>query len=146
MWIKNEVKELIEEYSTNDPFEIAEGKSINVYFHPLHREIMGYYKYIRRNKYIVINSNLDDNNKIFTCAHELGHSELHPRIDTPFLKKNTLFSTNKIENEANRFAVEMLLPDNKFEEYRGTSLSLEEIAGMHGIPREVARLKKYNFF
>lgn len=146
MWIKNEIKKIVSKYSTNNPFEIAERKRIIVCIHPLHSEIMGYYKYIRRNKFIVINSYLDDNNKLFTCAHELGHAQLHPRIDTPFLKKATLFSTNKIENEANRFAVEMLLPDSVLEEYRFSKLSLEEIAVMHGIPREVARLKKYNFF
>lgn len=142
MWIKNNIKEIIEKHQTNDPFEIAENKNVNVYFHSLHLEIMGYYKYIRRNKYIVINSNLDDNNKLYTCAHELGHSHLHPRLDTPFLKKNTLFSSDKIENEANRFAVELLLPDENLNNYKDTKLSLEEIAGIHGIPKEVARLKK----
>ena len=36
-----------------------------------------------------------------------GHSQIHPRVNTPFLRKNTLFSTDR-EVEANRFAVELL--------------------------------------
>lgn len=142
MWIKETVERLINEYSTNNPFEIANAKNIYVVERNLHDDIMGFYKYIRRNKFIYINSNLDLKNKFYTCAHELGHSEFHTRLNTPFLKRRTLLSFNKIEKEANRFAVELLLPDSNLEEYRHTQLSLEEIAGIHGVPREVARLKK----
>lgn len=144
MWIKHGVRDLIEKYSTNNPFKIADCKNIHVYFHQLHREIMGYYKYIRRNKFIVINSDLDNNLKLFTCAHELGHSELHPNMNTPFLKRKTLLSVDKIENEANRFAVELLIPDNQSREY--INLSMYEIGSIFGVPKELVKLKKFNFF
>lgn len=45
---------------------------------------------------------------MFICAHELGYAIFHPDANTHFLKKNTLFSTESIELEANFFAVRLL--------------------------------------
>lgn len=141
MWIKEIVENLVKKYGTNDPFEIAEAKNIYVIERDLHEEIYGFYKYIRRNKFIFLNSNLCIEDKVFTFCHELGHSELHPRLSAPFLKNKTLISIDKIENEANRFAVELLLPDQAIYEYEDSKLSISEIAGIHGVPSEVAHLK-----
>lgn len=146
MWIKGIVNELVKKYGTSDPYEIADIKNIKIIEYDLHHDILGFYKYIRRNMFIFINMNLDYKEKKFTCSHELGHSQLHTRLNTPFLRRKTLFSVDKIENEANRFAVELLLTDEKLCEYRDTKLSLEEIATDFGIPEEIARLKMYNFF
>jgi len=143
VWIKEIVEDLVKKYGTNNPYEIAAAKNIYVFEHNLHEEILGFYKYIRKNKFIYLNSNLDDAGKFFTCAHELGHSELHPRLNTPFLRKNTLLSVDRIEREAHRFAVEMLLPDHVLSEYSNTSLSIYQICEMYGIPRELSHLKKF---
>lgn len=137
MWIKAQVNQLIEKYKTNCPYQLAEHLKIHVLSHNLHHEINGYYKYDRRNQYIVINDNLDSSLQRVVCAHELGHAVLHPRTNTPFMKKNTLLSTNKIEREANRFAVELLISDNDLYEYE----SLQHIASIHNIPIELLRLK-----
>ncbi len=142
MWIKQEVKSLIEKHSTNDPFKIADYKNIIIHFHPLHEEIMGYYRYIRNNKYIVINSNLNESIKLFTCAHELGHSQLHPRLNTPYLRRRTLYSIDKIEQEANSFAVELLMLDDDLYELKDTNITIYEAAAMYNVPKEVVHLKK----
>lgn len=139
---KHHVIQLMKKYSTNDPFELAAYKNVDVFFWDLHHEIKGFYKYIRRNKFIFINSSLPGDHKRFVCAHELGHALLHPRNNTPFMRANTLFSVDKIEVEANTFAVELLLPDEIIYEYKNTNLTIEEISSIYGIPREVARLKK----
>ncbi|WP_412055234.1 ImmA/IrrE family metallo-endopeptidase [Bacillus altitudinis] len=47
-------------------------------------------------------------NRFSFCAHELGHALLHNESNTPFLKRNTFFSTEKIELEANFFAMHLL--------------------------------------
>lgn len=135
MWIKNIVEELINKFKTNDPYELAEYKNIHVVKFNLHEEINGFYKYDRRNKYIVINRNLDEPTQKFVCAHELGHSQLHPRINTPFLRKNTLLSTDKIETEANRFAISLLLYSQNFEDYE----TKYECLRKNGIPYELER-------
>src|SRR5690625_1984809 len=137
MWIKEIVGELVKKHGTNDPFEIAAAKNIYVFEQNLHEEVYGFYKYIRRNKFIYINSNLHPKDKCFTCAHELGHSEIHPRLSTPFLKRKTLFSVDKIEVEANRFAVELLMPDNDLYKLNDTNLTINEAANIYGVPKEV---------
>ncbi|MEK4030747.1 ImmA/IrrE family metallo-endopeptidase [Pseudobacillus sp. FSL P4-0506] len=139
--IKEVTKELVKKYNSNNPYEIAAAKNIIIMEQNLHESIFGFYKYIRRNKFIFINSNLRQESKFFTCAHELGHSELHPRVNTPFLKRGTLFSVDKIEVEANTFAVELLMPDEKIYEYKYTNLSLCEICKIFGVPKELSHLK-----
>lgn len=146
MWIKGIVNELVNRYGTRDPFEIAGLKNIKVIEYDLHPDILGFYKYIRRNKFIFLNSDLTHEKKVFTISHELGHSELHPRLNTPFLRKKTLLSTDKMEIEANRFAIELLLPDKEVYQYKDTNLTINEVANIYGVPREVAQLKKYKNF
>nr|WP_236782020.1 ImmA/IrrE family metallo-endopeptidase [Aneurinibacillus sp. XH2] len=107
----------------------------------LHKQINGYYKYDRRNRYIVINCNLDNNFQRVVCAHELGHAILHTRVNTPFMTMNTFFSVNKIEREANTFAAELLIPDDNFE-----NLSIYEIASIYQVPVELVKLKCEKLF
>lgn len=142
MWIKKIVQDLVQEYQTNDPYKLADAKNVKVIHQNLHEEIKGFYKYEKRNKYIFINNNLDDASQKFVCAHEFGHSQLHPRFNTPFLRSNTLLSTERIEIEANRFAVELLIPDNLYE-YENTNFTICEASASYGVPEELVRLKKF---
>jgi Zn-dependent peptidase ImmA (M78 family) len=134
-WIKSNITNLVNKHKTNNPFELAKNLKIDVVLWDLHKEINGFYKYDRRNKFIFINNNLDDEMQRFVCAHELGHAVLHPRSNTPFLRKNTLFSVDKIEVEANTFAIHLLLSDEKFEDYETKFDILRE----NGIPYEMDR-------
>jgi len=145
-WIKRTVHDLTKKYNTNDPFALAEVRNIHVIPWDLHCEIKGFYKYDKRNKYIFVNNNLDDNLQKFVCAHELGHSQLHPRVNTPFLRGSTFFSVDKIEVEANTFAVELLLPDEYLLELHNSNTSIYEVTNALGIPKELAHLKSANFF
>lgn len=142
MWIKEIVQQLIKKQGTNDPFEIAAAMNIHLIEWEMHDEILGFYKYIRRNKFIYLNSKLDERGKVYTLAHELGHSQLHPRLNTPFLNRKTLYSIDKIENEANRFAVELLLPDKSIYEHSNENMTIKEIGSIYNIPSEVIHLKK----
>lgn len=139
--IKEVVNYLVQAHGTNDPFDIASALNIHVFKRELHSEIMGFYKYIRRNKFIFINNNLDFEEQRFTCAHELGHSQLHPRISTPFLRSRTLYSLDKIEQEANTFAVEMLMHDSDITGFQHTNLTIYDAAAIYGVPKEVCHLK-----
>lgn len=132
---------LMKKHKTNNPFELASLLNIHVIPWNLHEEINGFYKYDKRNKYIFFNSNLNDEIQRFVCSHELGHAVLHPRSNTPFLRKNTLFSIDKMEIEANTFAVELLMHDEKIDEYRESHLTIKEIAEIFGVPQEVSHLK-----
>ena len=63
-------------------------------------------------KFIVLSNSLTELSKDFVTSHELGHALLHDD-DLLFLKKNTFFSSRKLEDEANLFAMNLLTGLNK---------------------------------
>ncbi|MED1642128.1 ImmA/IrrE family metallo-endopeptidase [Brevibacillus agri] len=107
------IRRLINAHGTNDPLKIAAQNKIMVLFEELGKNIWGYYACINRIPSIHINNRLDDFQTLFAIAHELGHHKMHPGINTPFLRKNTLFSIDKIEREANDFAMKLIIGNNK---------------------------------
>ena len=131
MDIKQFVRSLAAENGTFDPFEIAENKGIVIQMEPL-GTIRGYYSKALRTKFIHINCDLDEYQQKFTCAHELGHALMHPDLSTPFLRESTLFSVDKLEVEANRFAACLCYPPNLLaEEYDGcTTAQIAEILNL----------------
>lgn len=139
MDIKRTVEKLMRKYNTNDPFKLAESLNIIVKYDDL-GNTWGYFITYKRIKIIHINNNLEEWLQRYTCAHELGHSILHKGVPTPFLKKHTLFSIDKIERQANTFAVELLLPDNVIAQYEG--YTVHNIADIVGIPNGLEVLKK----
>lgn len=138
MATKNIVEKLIVKHASNNPFIIAEKLNVIILYSNM-RNTLGFFSKYNRSKFIHLNCNLSDNLKNFVCAHELGHSILHPDVNTPFLKKHTLFSMDKIEREANKFAVELLLPDKLLQEYG--EYSLFNIAKIVGVPDKLTTLK-----
>lgn len=139
MDIKRTVEKLMRKYNTNNPFKLAESLNIIVKYDDL-GNTWGYFITYKRIKIIHINNNLEEWLQRYTCAHELGHSILHKGVPTPFLKKHTLFSIDKIERQANTFAVELLLPDNVIAQYEG--YTVHNIADIVGIPNGLEVLKK----
>ncbi|MFV9511835.1 ImmA/IrrE family metallo-endopeptidase [Tepidibacillus sp. LV47] len=139
--IKQIVEKLVKKHGTNNPFEIASQKGIVLLFEQL-GGIYGYHHSFKRINIIHINSELDESTQRFVCAHELGHAVLHPELSTSFLRKNTLFCMDKVEREANEFAVELLLPDDCIYTYRNTDMTIYEVATTYGIPKEVVHLKR----
>lgn len=139
MDIKRTAEKLMRKYNTNDPFKLAEKLNIIVKYDDL-GNTWGYFITYKRIKIIHINSNLEEWLQRYTCAHELGHSVLHKGVPTPFLKKHTLFSVDKIERQANTFAVELLMPDDIISQYDG--YTIHNIADIVGIPNGLEVLKK----
>lgn len=86
-----------------DLFEIAKEFNIQVFELDL-QGTYGAYKYIKRNKVIILNENLDENKKMIVLAHELGHAFLHTKSTCFYDPHNN----SKRENEANKFAIELL--------------------------------------
>ena len=106
--IKGTVEQLCKKHGTRSPFEIARQRRILIQYEPF-GTVRGYYNTAYKQKIIHINSDLDGDQQFLVCAHELGHSVLHPNANTPFFKAHTLFSVSKMETEANRF---IDLPDH----------------------------------
>jgi Zn-dependent peptidase ImmA (M78 family) len=133
--IKERVNFLIRKYNTNCPFKIAEKMGINILYEPL-GNTLGFYSKHFRVKIIHINDAVDEKKELFVCAHELGHAIFHPDSNTPFLKKHTFYSTDRIEVEANTFAIELLLRNVEED-----CISIKEAIEEYGIPKQLALLK-----
>lgn len=142
--IKALVERLIRKHGCNDPFAIAKALNITVLYEEL-GNTLGYYNSYKRFKFIHLNNKLEGPMLNFVCSHELGHAVQHPNANTPFLRKNTFYSVDKLEVEANTFAVELILPDSNIGEYRESNLSIYDIARIHGIPEKLIRLKNFNY-
>lgn len=142
VWIKEKVEVLYRKYKTRNPFAIAELLHIQVVYWDLPLEIKGFYQYEKRNRIIFINSNIAIEEQLVVCAHELGHALFHKTVNTPFMNENTFLSVSKIEREANRFAAELLIPDDSFIEYD----TIYSIASSLNVPIELVSLKSEKLF
>ncbi len=138
MNISKIVLHLIKKCETRNPFDIADSLNITIFFEEL-GSINGYYNKPLRMKQIHINQNLDCNEKYFTCAHELGHALLHPNSSTPFLRKSTFLSVDKLEIEANKFAMELLISNEVLEENR--EFTVEQLSRMLGYHEKLIKLR-----
>ncbi|MEG0843853.1 MAG: ImmA/IrrE family metallo-endopeptidase [Romboutsia sp.] len=129
--IKREVKDLINEYKTNNPYDLVKCLGISHVRFPLSGRMNGYYTREFDGDNICTNSNLSKEEEVVVLAHEIGHAILHPGQCYLFRSTNTYYSKSKFERDANIFAAELLLDDNIFEEYVGYSLyDISKIVGM----------------
>ncbi|MGY3186498.1 ImmA/IrrE family metallo-endopeptidase [Lysinibacillus sp. TE18511] len=144
-FIQSKVDDLCKKYGTRNPFELAEFLNINVIHWDLHYEINGFYQYEKRNQIIFLNNNLSYDDQRVVCAHELGHAVLHRCSSVPFMRANTLFSIDRLEVEANKFAAYLLIPDESlFDSY--DQMTIYDIATLFNVPVEFAELKFKGLF
>lgn len=129
--IKLRVNNLIRKYNTKNPYELCSKMNINIFYMEL-GEIKGYYKKVLKNKYIVINNNLDDYSKKIVLCHELGHALYHSSKNTLLMKNNFLCYTPELENEANEFAIELMKYQEEisYETARDCDLGLQVLEEM----------------
>ena len=140
MDVKKCVSMIKKKAKTDDVFELVDYFNIQTIDIDLGSSTLGMYKYIKRNKFIFLNTNLDYQQRKFVLAHELGHAILHSNLNCFFLEKKTLHLKNKFEIEANKFAVELLVDDKDLEELEGYTIN--QAAAILGVP---ADLLKYKF-
>lgn len=131
--IKNKVKSLKEKHGTTNPFELCNYLNISILYNDL-GNIKGIYQNADKVPIIHLNSNLSYHDQLYTCAHELGHAIFHSSLNTVFLEKKTFFLKNKYENEANFFAVELLLNNIALDFSLDSTITLERISQISGIP------------
>ena len=110
---------LVKRCGTRDPFEIARQLGVNVIFCEDFGSLKGMYRVIKRNRFIFLNNELDENMLRIVCAHELGHDQLHRNM----AKKNSIQEfmlydmKSKPEYEANIVAAEILMDNDEVLSY-----------------------------
>lgn len=142
MDIKKLTDSLVRKYGTRNPFEILDNLNAIVVFYPL-EGVKGFYQYFQRNNIIYIDEQLPEHEKIFVCAHELGHMFLHKKANAIFMDSRTQLTTSKYENEADRFAADLLIPDDVIED--NIDLSLDQLSRLFGYNKRLVELRLKDF-
>ena len=67
---------------------------------------------------------------------------MHPKSSTPFLLANTYQSVDRLEIEANKFAVEFLISDDDVREYAmEQQYSIDMLSRLWGYEKELIELR-----
>ena len=145
IYLRNDIKKLVSYYkkkfNTSNPFELAKQLHIEVLVGDIGSKD-GCYMYLKKHKCIFLNENLDEHLRNFVMAHELGHAIMHPKQNCYFIRNNTFLLNSKTENEANKFAIELLVSDEDIEENK--YFTLEQISRSLGYDQKLIELRFKN--
>ena len=138
MDIKKKADSLARKYQTRNPFEIIRGLNVILIFVPL-IDTRALYQYFQRNNIIYIDENLSRHEQAFECAHEMGHMFLHKKANTIFMDTRTGLNTDRYENEADTFAMDLLVDDDTLTEYQ--QYNVEQLAHILGYEKRLIELR-----
>ena len=113
---------LSKKYDTRDPFRLADEMGFIVVFAPL-VGMRGFQQRIKRQNIIYINDELDERQQALVCGHEMGHHFMHRGMNRIFMNLNTQFVTQKFENEANLFSLELIFADEDLQPFLNRSIT-----------------------
>lgn len=135
------IKRLVAYYvrllDTRDPFKIAD--SLGILYQLGDIGCSGCYMFLKNHRYIFLNQNLPEHELKMVMAHELGHAILHRKENCYFIKNKTLLLNSKNEIEANKFAAELLIPNEILLE--NWQFTTEQIARIIGYSEELVKLR-----
>lgn len=129
---------LARKHGTRDPFTIADDLGFIVLFVPL-VDMRGFQQCAKRRRLIYINAELNEQQQRLVCAHELAHHLLHRGMNRIFMDQNTYMVTQRYENAANRFALELLYSDEDLQIY--LSRGFDCAAAYMGVSYELAEYR-----
>ena len=114
-WCHSRAKELVRLAGSRDMQRIARELNIKVLYNDNFTNLLGMYFCKWRNRFIFLNSNLDDIWLNMVLAHEIGHDQLHRDLAKESqLHEFELFRLNsRVEYEANAFAAHLLMDSDE---------------------------------
>lgn len=136
--VKKLANSLAKKYQSRNPFEIIRGMNTILVFAPL-IDVRGFYQYFQRNNIVYVDEHLSKHEQKFVCAHELGHMLLHREANTVFMDTRTYLKTSPYEVEADKFAIELLVPNEIILE--SWQYSTEQLSRLTGYSEELIRLR-----
>lgn len=126
---------LSKKYETRDPFRLADEMGFIVVFAPL-IDMRGFQQRVKRQNIIYINDALDERQQALVCGHEMGHHFMHRGMNRIFMNLNTQFVTQKFENEANLFSLELIFADEDLQPFLNRSIT--DAAAFMGVSVQLA--------
>ena len=138
MDIRSVVDNLCKKYKTRNPYELIDAMGIILQYGENMEKVRGFYLYANRIKLICVGNGLPEHIEGFVISHELGHAVMHKQSSAPFLQ-STFLSLDRMEIEANKFATELVIPDEEIMEH--WEYTIDEWAMFYGLPREVIELR-----
>ena len=138
MDIRSVVDNLCRKYKTRNPYELINAMGIILQYGENMEKVRGFYLYANRIKLICVGNGLPEHIERFVISHELGHAVMHKQSSAPFLQ-STFLSLDRMEIEANKFATELVIPDEEIMEH--WEYTIDEWAMFYGLPREVIELR-----
>lgn len=130
------VTELVKRHQTANPFIIAEYENIEVRFVPLPSNLQGLMLSTPNDKPMIwINDSIRDSNlKYLVMAHELKHALDHYGLDGFYTA--AYHGKGKLENEADRFAIELMLLLYQ-EQYQDVPDTFDKLIATYGVKEEM---------
>lgn len=137
-------EELVKKYKTRDPLKIAAELGIIVKDYDFNHQ-KGVYVTFDDCRMIFLSSDLDDEERKIVAAHELGHDQIN-RENAVYLGRmsdDTVFSLSKnsLENEANAFAAQLLIPDDEILDYIEEGYNLAQAAAAMQTDKNLLAMK-----
>lgn len=104
--------DLVAKHGSRDPFAIAKAEGIEIVYRSFDK-LKGFYTRFEDQSYIVLNQELTPTEMKLTCAHELGHDQLHQELAEDRILQEFMFYdlTRQPEYEANLFAAALILDE-----------------------------------
>lgn len=145
--IESFAEKLVKKFKSRDPFYICKQLGVNVEFYDL-GSLKGMYTVIKRNRFIVINSECDYRTQRIVCAHELGHDTFHRRFASDnALREFMLYDmSSRPEYEANVFACHILIDEDELLDYAKQEFDAEEMAVMLDTDVNLVLLKLHEMY
>lgn len=133
---------LVKRYKTRNPFELAEYLNIIIKYGEFSK-LKGFYNYTYRNRFIVINSRLDEAEQLITCGHELGHDRLHrSQAKLGLMQDYNIYNVSNVyELEANFFTAQLLIDDEDFFDYASMGYTAGQMAAELNVHEELIIIK-----
>lgn len=147
--IYTKAEELAHRFGSRDPYLLLEALNTTVDFtHEFRRDgLKGFCVILNKQRYVVINGYLCDEEARVVAAHEAGHIVLHRNElkMSPFHDDNIYLSKSRTEREANFFAADFLISDKDvLDAMNGYDANFFSVARALCIPEQFFAFKLYS--
>ena len=144
--ISDEVGKIRQKYDEAEPVRLCQAMGILLLHEPMgssQNACKGFYLRQSRTEVITVNSDLSEEHRRIILAHELGHAVLHRDASgvQAFHDFKLFDEATVYEYEANIFAADFLMPDDRVLELLNGDISFFGAASELGVPPELLDFK-----